>query len=62
MRCQACNFNCQCPRRDPTGEGKIWLGLTAEELKYLLGQGTPTDIGPLLRRLERALDMLEGTP
>lgn len=59
MRCQACNFNCECPRILHTGEGKVQVSLTAEEIAHLLGQGTSIDLLPLYRKLERALNLLQ---
>lgn len=55
MICDACNHNCQCPRRLHTGEAKALVGFTARELRYLLdGCGDYA----LSVKLERALELI----
>lgn len=59
MICDACNRNCQCPRRLNTGEGKALVGLTADEIRRLLaGDALGYELG---RRLETALEVIDGT-
>jgi hypothetical protein len=55
---------CDCPKHLHTGEAKVIVPLSAHDLEHLLGQepGSHRDsVYDLYRRLEVALELLQGT-
>jgi hypothetical protein len=64
VRCLTCSRMCDCPKHLHTGEAKVIVPLSAHDLEHLLGQepGSHRDsVYDLYRRLEVALELLQGT-